>query len=174
MKLRLARLDSPLGGLRLAIDAQGLLRAVDFQDHDGHLHRGLRTRYGQYEAAEGPAPAGIAARFVRYFEGDLAALDDIPTATAGTALQRQVWAALRGIPAGRTASYGELARALGYADPRMAIEIGAANAANPFAIVVPCHRVIGKDGALKGYAWGLARKRWLLAHEGALAEAARA
>jgi len=89
-------------------------------------------------------------------------------------LQRQVWAALRDIPAGHTTSYGELARALGYDDPRMAIEIGAANGANPIAIVVPCHRVIAKNGDLKGYAWGLHRKRWLLEHERALPQVQQA
>jgi methylated-DNA-[protein]-cysteine S-methyltransferase len=83
-------------------------------------------------------------------------------------LQRKVWAALRHIPAGTTTTYGKLARDLGFDDPRAAIDIGAANGANPIAIVVPCHRVIASNGELKGYAWGLHRKHWLLEHEKAL------
>jgi methylated-DNA-[protein]-cysteine S-methyltransferase len=75
---------------------------------------------------------------------------------------------LRHVPPGTTTSYGEIAKKLGYSDPRMAIEVGAANASNPVAIVIPCHRVIAKNGDIKGYAWGVRRKRWLLAHEGAL------
>ena len=89
----------------------------------------------------------------------------------GTVFQRRVWAALRRIPAGRTVSYGQLARSLGLQDPRAAIDVGAANAANPVALIVPCHRVGASDGSLRGYAWGLARKRWLLVHEHALADA---
>jgi methylated-DNA-[protein]-cysteine S-methyltransferase len=104
----------------------------------------------------------------RYFAGDFVALRVIAIAAAGSELQRRVWAMLRNIPAGKTVSYGQIARDLGYDDPRMAIEVGAANGANPIAIVVPCHRVIGSNGDLKGYAWGLHRKRWLLEHEGAL------
>jgi len=77
--------------------------------------------------------------------------------------------ALRGIPAGTTTSYGKLAKSLGFDDPRAAIDIGAANGANPIAIIVPCHRVIASNGDLKGYAWGLHRKRWLLEHEKAIA-----
>ena len=76
-----------------------------------------------------------------------------------------MWTALRAIPAGTTASYGELARAVGA--PRAVRAVGAANGANPVAIIVPCHRVIGSDGTLTGYGGGLPRKEWLLAHEGA-------
>jgi methylated-DNA-[protein]-cysteine S-methyltransferase len=99
----------------------------------------------------------------------LRAIDSLPTATAGPDLQRKVWAALRQIPVGTTTTYGKLARELGFEDPRAAIDIGAANGANPIAIIVPCHRVIASNGELKGYAWGLRRKRWLLEHEKALA-----
>jgi methylated-DNA-[protein]-cysteine S-methyltransferase len=77
-----------------------------------------------------------------------------------------VWTALRTIPVGTTWSYGELARRLG--DPKAVRAVGFANGSNPIAVAVPCHRVIGSDGALVGYGGGLERKRWLLAHEGAL------
>ncbi len=92
-------------------------------------------------------------------------MDDIAIAADGTDFQRQVWAALRNIPAGKTTTYGELARSLGHTDPRMAKDVGAAIGANPIAVIVPCHRVMGKDGTLKGYAWGLQRKHRLLTHE---------
>ncbi len=168
MNLNLSKVDSPLGKLLLVTDKEGQIRALDFSDHQARLHRLLRDHYVQYELIEVPAQVRIASALQRYFDGDLVALDGIATATAGSELQRQVWAALRRIPVGQTTSYGELARELGYDDPRMAIEIGAANGVNPIAIVVPCHRVIAKNGDLKGYAWGLARKRWLLEHENAL------
>ena len=168
LNLNLSEIDSPLGTLMLVTDQQEQLRALDFIDHQPHLHRNLRTHYGECELTETVAPAAIAAGLQRYFEGDFAALGEIATATSGSELQRRVWAGLREIPAGQTTSYGEFARTLGYDDPRVAIEIGAANGANPIAIVVPCHRVIGKNGDLKGYAWGLHRKRWLLEHERAL------
>lgn len=168
MQLFLSHLDSPLGGLLLVTDAQQTIRALDFADHQAHLHRILREHCGSYELTEAPAPESIAQAIARYFAGELGALDALPTATNGSDLQRQVWTALRRIPAGTTTTYGKLAKAFGFEDPRAAIDIGAANGANPIAIVVPCHRVIASDGSLKGYAWGLHRKRWLLEHEKAI------
>ncbi len=111
--------------------------------------------------ARGSSPA--AAVLGRYFAGELKAIDRLKTANGGTAFQRKVWAALRTIPARATTSYGELAARLGM--PKAARAVGLANGANPIAIVVPCHRVIGANGTLTGYGGGLARKRWLLAHE---------
>jgi O-6-methylguanine DNA methyltransferase len=99
-----------------------------------------------------------------YFDGDLGAIDTLPVETGGTELQRSVWAALRAIPAGETRSYGALAAQI--ARPTAARAVGHANGANPVGVVVPCHRVIGADGSLTGYAGGIERKRWLLAHEG--------
>jgi methylated-DNA-[protein]-cysteine S-methyltransferase len=96
--------------------------------------------------------------------GDIASLDGIPTESDGTPFQREVWAALRQIPAGETWSYGRLAAHIGR--PAAVRAVGLANGANPIGVVVPCHRVIGASGGLTGYAGGLERKRWLLAHEG--------
>nr|WP_315591696.1 methylated-DNA--[protein]-cysteine S-methyltransferase [uncultured Cupriavidus sp.] len=169
MKLFLSQLDSPLGAMLLVTDAQQAVRALDFADHKVRLHRGLREHYGEVELIEIPAPAEIADALARYFDGELDALKVLRTETSGSALQRQVWAALRRIPVGTTTTYGKLAKALGFDDPRVAIDIGAANGANPIAIIVPCHRVIASNGDLKGYAWGLHRKRWLLEHEKAMA-----
>jgi methylated-DNA-[protein]-cysteine S-methyltransferase len=169
MKFNRSTLHSPLGELVLVTDAQQQLRALQFSDRNAQLQRSLQAHYGSTELVDVDAPSGIAEALRRYFEGDLVAIDEIDVATVGDGLQRNVWAALRRIPVGRTSSYGELARALGYDDPRAAIDIGAANGANPIAIVIPCHRVVGKNGDLKGYAWGPHRKRWLLEHEHALA-----
>jgi methylated-DNA-[protein]-cysteine S-methyltransferase len=98
-----------------------------------------------------------------YFDGNIDGLADVQTATAGTPFQREVWKALRAIPAGTTISYGQLAMNLGRKGASRAV--GAANGANPIPIVVPCHRVIGADGSLIGFGSGLPRKQWLLDHE---------
>lgn len=174
MKLFLSQLDSPLGAMLLATDAQQAVRALDFADHEARLRRGLRAHYGEVDLAEIPAPAEIADALAHYFEGGLEAVDALRTQTAGTELQRRVWAALRRIPAGTTTTYGKLAKELGFDDPRAAIDMGAANGANPIAIIVPCHRVIASNGDLKGYAWGVNRKRWLLEHEKAVASKGKA
>jgi methylated-DNA-[protein]-cysteine S-methyltransferase len=110
----------------------------------------------------------LAARqLAEYFAGDRRVFE-LPLAHAGTQFQQLVWRALVAIPFGETRSYGEIARAIGR--PAASRAVGAANGKNPFAIVVPCHRVIGASGELTGYAGGMAAKRWLLAHEGRAAD----
>ena len=104
-------------------------------------------------------------RLEKYFAGDLDALAGIIVDTGGTPFQQRVWSELRKIPVGRTASYGDIARAIGA--PTAVRAVGAANGANPVGIVVPCHRVIGTNGNLTGYGGGIERKRWLLRHESA-------
>lgn len=106
----------------------------------------------------------VCRQLAEYFDGRRRAFE-LPLSPRGTDFQRRVWSALVAIPYGETCSYGEVARRLGLAGGQRAV--GAANARNPLAIVVPCHRVIGRDGALTGYAGGVERKRWLLAHEAA-------
>ncbi len=176
-------LESPIGPLRMLVDPHGQLHRLWFpQASDRHCAT-ARSR-----AAEAPvkddnggaaelhggtpvgatvvrAIAGVAERLDRYFAGELDAIDDIAIAPQGSPLQGAVWRAVRQVAPGQVTSYGALAARLGHADRRMARSIGTANAANPIAIVIPCHRVIGKDGSLRGYAWGLERKRWLLGHE---------
>src|ERR1700736_2299279 len=100
----------------------------------------------------------------RALAGDLSAIDKVPVKTGGTAFQREVWAALRTIPAGKTVSYGALAAQL--ERPKAVRAVGLATGANPVGVVVPCHRVIGANASLTGYGGGLQRKRWLLEHEG--------
>jgi methylated-DNA-[protein]-cysteine S-methyltransferase len=167
MTWTISEIKSPLGDLYLVTNESSHIVALDFLDHKANLHRNLRNYYGTYELQEGFAPEIVRVALNDYFSGDLEALSRLAISTAGNELQHQVWNALRAIPPGSTVSYGELARSLGYQDPRMAIEVGAANRVNPIALIVPCHRVIAKNGDLKGYAWGIHRKRWLLEHEGA-------
>jgi methylated-DNA-[protein]-cysteine S-methyltransferase len=168
MNLLLSRLESPLNDLLLVTDTEHNIRALEFATHEGHLHRGLHEHYGSPAVTDAPAPAEIAHAIARYFSGELKAVDSLITATTGSDLQRRVWAATRHVPAGTTTTYGRLAKELGFDDRRVAIDIGAAIGANPVAIIVPCHRVIASNGELRGYAWGLHRKRWLLTHENAI------
>ncbi len=111
-------------------------------------------------------PHGAAAAFAAWFAGDLRALAALPLDLAGTPFQRQVWAALQGIPPGAVRSYAQLSQALG-GTAAGARAVGRACARNPALVCVPCHRALGAGGRLVGYAGGLPRKRWLLAHEGA-------
>ena len=163
MRLMLNRWPSPVGELSLVFENDAL-RALDFDDYDERLHRLLTRHYGALTLERAEAPAWLAAPLTAYFAGEHAALDTVPTRTAGSAFQQRVWTALRAIPPGRTWSYGQLAAYIGQAGASRAV--GLANGANPVGIVVPCHRVIGANATLTGYGGGLARKRWLLEHEG--------
>jgi methylated-DNA-[protein]-cysteine S-methyltransferase len=151
----------------LVADAQGRLLAVEWTDNEARLHRLLRRYLGRsdYTLRASAEMTGLTGALAAYFGGDPAAVDALPVGVFGTEFQRRVWQALRAIPAGRTLSYGALARRIG--QPAAVRAVGLANAANPVGIVVPCHRVIGADGTLTGYGGGLDRKGWLLAHEGA-------
>ncbi len=171
MDLFSRQLESPIGPLRIAVDLQGRLHRLWFPAiATGEVPVVLPASPEAIGATvpdptAGRALDGIARRLDRYFRGELDAIDDIDVAPRGTPLQAAVWSAVRRIPPGQVTSYGALAVRIGHADRRMARSVGMANAANPVAIVIPCHRVIGKDGSLRGYAWGLERKRWLLQHE---------
>jgi methylated-DNA-[protein]-cysteine S-methyltransferase len=164
MRLTLSTLASPIGTALIVTDGVGVLRALDFEDYRPRMGRLLRRHYGAVELAEGPVPAAIAQALTAYFDGDLAAPDRLPTSTNGTDFQRQVWAELRRLRPGEAVSYGTLSARIGR--PKAVRAMGLANGANPIAIVVPCHRVIGADGSLTGYGGGLHRKEWLLRHEG--------
>ena len=163
--LRIGRVASPLGGLLVVSDAAGFLRALDFTDCEARLRRLLRVQSGGEEPnlLASAVPAELLESLGAFFRGDLRALDPLRVRTGGTDFQRRVWAALREIPSGATTTYGALARAIGR--PSAARAVGHANGSNPIALVVPCHRVVGSDGALTGYAGGIERKRWLLEHE---------
>lgn len=142
-------LPPPLGPVTLRWSARGLTAAL----FDGP------------PAASEADPHGAAEALLAWLAGDLAALDHVPVDPPGTPFQHAVWAELRRIPPGTTISYQDLANRLG--DPAATRAVARANATNPVGIFIPCHRVIGTDGKVTGYAGGLHRKRWLLAHEGA-------
>ncbi len=158
-------LASPIGTVVLAVYG-GRLCALGFREYWPRLERVLRRRFTHVTFQRRGDHGRIIGRLRSYFRGDLAALDSIPLDLGGTAFQQTVWTRLRAIPVGQTISYRDLAAAIGASAAVRAV--GAANGANPVSIVVPCHRVIGADGALTGYGGGIARKQWLLAHEGAL------
>jgi methylated-DNA-[protein]-cysteine S-methyltransferase len=164
--LQTARMETPIGPIRLAL-RDGDLCALGFEERwAGHL-RHLERRFGPIRTDEAPAGRMNAIESLeRYFTGRVDAIDSLTVDVSGTPFQRRVWSALREVPAGRTISYSALARRIGRASAVRAV--GAANAENPVAIVIPCHRVIRSDGSLCGYGGGIERKRWLLAHEGAL------
>ena len=145
-----ARLDTPLGPLTLVSNGAALTAATFAEGPDD-------------EGTPADAVLSVARReLAAYFAGEPVAFT-VPVRPEGTAFQRRVWAALAEIPHGETVSYGALAARLG--QPGGAQAVGAANGQNPVAVVVPCHRVVGADGSLVGYAGGLARKRALLALE---------
>src|SRR5579872_2250333 len=113
MRLRLDRLASPIGTILLVSDADGALRALDFDDYEARMAKLLRLHYGAVELTAGAAPPAARRALDAYFAGDLAAPAAIETATGGTSFQREVWAALRAIPPGATIGYGQLAARLG-------------------------------------------------------------
>jgi len=163
---QLERLNTPTGRMLVVNDDRGLLRALDWEDHEARMQRLLRRYYRDTTVTLREVTRKSAARRAldAYFAGELDAIGALQTATNGTPFQREVWGALRRIPTGRTLSYGGLAANIGR--PAAVRAVGLANGANPIAIVVPCHRVIGANASLTGYGGGLERKRWLLAHEG--------
>ncbi len=159
--------DSPAGRLALTCDERGALTGLYLLDA-GERSASLRPEWQQRPS--GDSGFGVfdkaAEQLGEYFAGARTEFD-LPLAPRGTPFQLAVWAALAAIPYGRTVSYGDIAVALGKS-PVASRAVGLANGRNPISIIVPCHRVIGADGSLTGYGWGVDRKQWLLRHEGAL------
>lgn len=156
---------APFAAVLYAVDG-GALCAVDFAGYESRMDRLLKRRYGQYRFIESRNPRGFGDRIAAYLAGDIEAINDLPVSLGGTDFQRSAWLALRKIPAGATATYAAQAARIG--KPAAVRALGAANGQNPVAIVLPCHRVIGSDGALTGFGGGIPTKAWLLKHEGAL------
>jgi methylated-DNA-[protein]-cysteine S-methyltransferase len=165
MELLYADVPSPIGTVRLVARSNGVLCSIDFTDNWDSSRRRLETRFGGFVVKKDRSLFGHVARLKRYLAGDVRALDRVKVDPGGSTFQRKVWSALRKVPPGKTISYGALAERIGA--PGAARAVGAANRTNPIPIIIPCHRVIGADGALTGYAGGLHRKKWLLRHEGA-------
>jgi methylated-DNA-[protein]-cysteine S-methyltransferase len=184
MKTTLAegRRSTPVGVVRFAVEDDGAVVALAFDDGWAALSGRLAALLGgvTFAPSRGAAPTGDA--LDAYLAGDLAAVEALRVSLHGTDFQRRVWTALRAVPAGTTACYGDIARVVGAprdgtspASPERgrnlgARAVGAANGANPVSIIVPCHRIIGSDGSLTGYGGGLPRKKWLLAHEARFAQ----
>ena len=165
MRIVLSRYESPIGPLVLASEGDVLL-ALEFPDRAKGIRARLKEANANAEVEEGTASKKILSGLDAYFGGDVGAIDRLEVRTEGTPFQREVWAALRRIPAGQVWSYKQLAKAIGR--PRAIRAVGTANGANPVAVVVPCHRVIATGGKLGGYGGGLHVKEWLLRHEHAL------
>jgi len=144
-------LETPLGMIVVTLNDDGAVVRVGFDDeapaHGGESSSAGRCAVGQLD---------------QYFRGELIEFD-LELDPEGTEFEKRVWNELYRIPHGSAVTYGEIASRLG--DLRATRAVGAANARNPIAIIIPCHRVIGADGELTGYAGGLWRKKWLLAHE---------
>lgn len=171
-------LETPLGTLFIGASERGLhriewLSAEGEAEEDADLARRIEAlaRDARCDRTErDPQRLSRAIEQLRaYFAGERSTFD-LPLAARGTDFQRAVWQRLCAIQPGKTATYGEVAQAIGR--PNAARATGAAIGRNPLSIVVPCHRVIGRDGALTGFGGGLERKRWLLTHEGALVDMA--
>jgi O-6-methylguanine DNA methyltransferase len=173
MQLFRTILPTPLGDM-LALSSDEGLCALEFTTVKGRA-RGeerlsrLNARLGRWfpphQIVDGET--AVIARTRRwldeYFAGTAAGIQDIPLDMRGAPFEKRVWIALQAIPPGQTTSYGAIAQAL--ASPGASRAVGAANGANPIAIIVPCHRVIGSSGSLTGYGGGLDRKTWLIDHE---------
>ncbi len=147
MSIETVRVQTPVGWFTAEV-ADGAVRRAGFDE------------WGR----PGPGASGVLQALVAYFDGDLDALSRIRVDVQGTSFQERVWKLLREIPPGATRSYGDLADDLGM--PGAARAVGMANASNPVGVIVPCHRVVRSTGEIGGYAGGVERKRWLLAHEG--------
>lgn len=179
MRFEAATIETPIGPVAIAWQ-DDVLFAVEMgwaknrtrwetRDIPGsateHLARRLRARFPDVELAPGRQDAAPLRALRSYFDGDVAAIDALRVEPGGDGFQARVWHELRRIPAGRTATYGEIASRAGSAGSARAA--GGAVGANPIPIVIPCHRVLGAGGRLTGFGGGLPRKRWLLVHEGA-------
>jgi methylated-DNA-[protein]-cysteine S-methyltransferase len=150
--------DSAAGRILLTGNERALdgLYLLDAGERSASIQPGWERREGLFPAATG--------QLAEYFAGTRTEFD-LPLAPRGTAFQLAVWTELMRIPFGTTVSYGEIALALGKSQVASRA-VGLANGSNPISIIVPCHRVIGADGSLTGYGWGVERKEWLLRHEG--------
>jgi methylated-DNA-[protein]-cysteine S-methyltransferase len=173
MQLFRTILPTPLGEM-LALSSDEGLCALEFTTVKGRargeerlsrLHARLQRWFPPHEIVDRQTPTIARTRrwLEAYFDGTAADISDLSFDMRGAPFEKRVWAALRQIPAGQTTSYGAIARALDAAGASRAV--GAANGANPIAIIVPCHRVIGSTGSLTGYGGGLDRKTWLIDHE---------
>jgi methylated-DNA-[protein]-cysteine S-methyltransferase len=164
-ELLIDTIESPIGNIIIVVD-EGKMCALDFGGYEERMMKLLKRRYAAVQLKQVDNPQGFSDCVKNYLAGDFKSLDAIPVHTGGTPFQQQVWNALREIPTGQTFTYSQLAEKIGR--PKATRAVGMTNSLNPIAIVLPCHRVVGANASLTGYAGGLDRKHWLLRHEGAL------
>jgi len=148
--MKIAHINSPIGSIEIKGDAHGLT-SLHFMDIEVPASKSIPKDLKK-----------VASQIVEYFKGKRTDFD-VKMAPEGTEFQKKVWSQLQEIPFGKTTSYQQMANQLG--DPKVIRAAASANGKNPIAIIIPCHRVIGSDGSLTGYAGGLHRKKWLLEHE---------
>lgn len=165
MRLASAALETQVGRL-LAVVWDGRLCALTFDADARSTREYLLRRFGTDLFPSQRDPGGVTSCLRAYFRGDLGALEAVQVDLAGTAFQERVWTELRKIRPGTTRAYADVANAIG--EPKALRAVGMAASRNPAVIVVPCHRVVARDGSLHGFSGGIERKRWLLVHEGAL------
>ena len=162
-------MPSPIGALTIVANDDAVV-AIDWDGESAHERTLGDVVIRDVPAVDHPALATAVEQLGEYFDGSRTEFE-IPLDAAGTAFQHDAWEALVRIPFGQTVSYGEQAAMLG--DKNKARAVGAANGRNPIPIVVPCHRVVGSNGHLTGFAGGLDTKAWLLDHEFKVRAAAR-
>lgn len=166
LKLSRSAIDTPVGPM-LALASDDALCALEFDlgTRRARLDGRIARWFGPHEIEDATSPMIERTRqwLTGYFSGAAADVNGLPLTLLGAPFERRVWNALLTIPPGTTASYGDIAKRVGAAGAARAV--GMANGANPIAIIVPCHRVIGSNGSLTGYGGGLERKTWLLDHE---------
>ena len=160
--IRYAWGDSSLGAFLVASSERGLV-FLGFGKQDGALLRDLESRFAEADTVEDVAALRETVRAVAALADHPEREANMPVDLRGSEFERRVWQALQQIPPGETVSYGELASRIG--DPGRARDVGAACGANPISLIVPCHRVVKKDGSISGYRWGVRRKRELIARE---------
>lgn len=165
VRLASATLETPVGRLFVVV-WDGRLCALTFDADAPSTRKHLLARFGTDLFPSHRDAGGVPSRLRAYFRGDLEALDAVEIDLAGTPFQERVWAELRRIRPGTTRAYADVAAAIG--EPKALRAVGMAASQNPAVIVVPCHRVLARDGSLHGFSGGIERKRWLLVHEGAL------
>jgi len=164
-KIEIGSLDTPLGRLEVAVH-EGALVVLRF-DVDWGVGGGddLGRRFPEAELEPADDPAGMVSVLAAYFDGDVRAIDGVVVDVEGTPFQEAVWKATREVPAGETATYGDIANVIGA--PRAMRAVGSALGRNPVGIVVPCHRIVPASGGIGKYGGGEHRKAWFLAHEAA-------
>ncbi|MEM7169763.1 MAG: methylated-DNA--[protein]-cysteine S-methyltransferase [Pseudomonadota bacterium] len=171
LEMKCGHVITPIGAITVVWCGASLCIA-EFAERQDRVSTALKTWFGSASPRRVEVPQWLGLAFAGYFSGDVTALENVMLTTRGTVFQEQVWRALRLTAPGQIKPYSDLALDLGR--PKAARAVGAANALNPLAIVIPCHRLVGRDGKLTGYAGGLERKAWLLNHERRFAARAKA